>query len=190
MGRPKLMTWADSQVNATQALDKLIKECKNNMGYFGEYTDEDLVVKPLPVTVDEGAPPRNIYLVSMKAQYKISKAGNDMVNYTATVLEPEEFEGRKVFGRFMFDPTPFKNGAGSQAAMTASHLRHIGGEEWANTLEGDLVDDIIPAIITFMDELEVGIQVRQKENEFEGKKTVNTEVKAFFPASSYGQEED
>ena len=100
------------------------------LGYFEAHGADaaNLEFKALPVLVADGAPPRAIYLCTIKATQDLSKAsGNDMVTMVLTVDEPEEFAGRRVFDHFL-----------PQFSRTRHHLMRIMGKEWVNSLSGSL----------------------------------------------------
>ncbi len=156
------------------------------MGYFDGADETTLEGKPLPVLVDEGAPPRNIYLCTLETRQAVSSAGNDMVKVTSVVVEPEEFEGRRVFDQFLFIKDKWKSG-GSHFDKTFHILKQIMGEEWVAGLDGDLVTEIIPTIVSALDDLQVGVQVGQREEEYQGKKKVKNSVREYHDAGQYGE---
>lgn len=155
------------------------------MPYFDDADESNLEFKPVPVTVDEGAPIKNIYEVVASAKYSLSRAGNDMVNVTFIVQEPEEFAGRRIFDRLMFGSTKFKNGNACHNDITFSRLKGVFGEEWVRTLDGDLVGEIIPAIVAKLDDMCMAVKVAQKTEEYEGEETTKNVVRAYHGLDAY-----
>ena len=158
------------------------------MGFFSNVEEYSGEFAPLPVMAEEGAPPRNIYKMEVTAKYQRSKAGNDMVSLDMEVLEPEEFEGRHVFDHFLFSDEKFKNG-GSHLGKTLHNLKRIFSEEFVAELDGDVANDIIPSIVGAMNGLVLGVQVGQREEEYQGKKTTRNSVRDYYAADEFGVEE-
>ena len=159
------------------------------MGFFEGADETTLDPKPLPVLVDEGAPPRNIYLCILQVKQAVSSTGNDMVKVLGVVVEPEEFADKFIFDNFLFTKDRWKSG-GSHFDKTFHNLKRIMGEEWVEKLDGDLVTDIIPTIVSALDDLQVGIKVGQREEEYQGKKQVKNSVRDYYGAEEYGEDGD
>ena len=161
------------------------------MGYFSDHgADEaNLEFKLLPVITDEGAPSKNIYLVKASAKYALSKALNDMVNITFEVVAPEEFAGQRVFDRLMFSTKKFEKGnsKGCPLDITLSRLNHAFMDEGAfvDSLEGDLVSEIIPAIVAKLEDYEMCVKVSQKKEEYDGVEQVKNRITQYYPLDAY-----
>ena len=159
------------------------------MGYFSDNGADvsNLEFKVLPVLVDEGAPPKNIYLVKATAKYALSRALNDMVNVTFEVISPVEFAGQRVFDRLMFSTKKFEKGNsnGCPLDITLSRLNHVFGEEWVGTLTGDLVDEVIPSIVSQFEDMEMCVKVNQKDEEFEGTTTLKNRITQYYAVDAY-----
>ena len=155
------------------------------MGYFEAHgADEaNLEFKALPVRVADGAPPRAIYLCTIKATQAVSKAGNHMVSMVLKVEEPEEFAGQRVFDYFLF--TRKRSRGESRFDKTIHHLTQIMGQEWVRELDGDLVKNIIPTIVSAIDGLPVGVQVGQREEEYLGETRTKNPVRNYFDQDVY-----
>ncbi len=156
------------------------------MPFFDGADESNLEFKPLPVRADEGAPEKGIYLVEATAEYKQSRNGNHMVNVTFTVEEPEEFAGRKVFDRLMFSREKFKTGNGCALDITFSKLKHAFGEDWVMSLDGDLLDDVIPAIEAKLDAVQLAVKLSQRTSKTEdGEDKTENVVRTYLPVSDY-----
>jgi len=160
------------------------------LGYFeaAGVDSSDLEFKLLPVLTDEGAPPKGIYLVKASARYQVSKALNDMVTLTFEVLAPEEFAGQSITDRLMFSPKKFEKGNsnGSPLAMTMDRLERVFGSDWTRALpQGDLVDVLIPAIVAQFTDHDMCVKVLQREEEYEGTKTMKNRITQYYPIDAY-----
>jgi len=150
------------------------------VGYFADHgADEtNLIFKPLPVHVADGAPPQAIYLCTIKATQAVSKAGNDMVTVVLTVDEPEEFEYQQVSEWFLF----FRK---SLCGKTFHKLAQIMGEEWVDELGGNLVNDIIPTIVSGIDGMQVAVKLGQKKEKYLGETRTKNLVREYFDQTVY-----
>lgn len=161
------------------------------MGYFEDNgaSEENLIVKPLPVLPDEGAPPNAIYLVKATAQYALSQALNDMVNLTFEVIEPDEFAGQRIQDRLMFGTKKFEKGNRNACSLdiTLSRINHalMDDGEFVATLDGDLVSEVIPAIVARFEDHEMCIRVNQKKEEYDGQERVKNNVTQYYPVDAY-----
>lgn len=156
------------------------------MPFFDGADESNLEFKPLPVRADNGAPEKAIYLVESVAKYKQSQAGNPMVNVTFTVEEPEEFAGRKIFDRLMFSREKFKSGNGCALDITFSKLKGAFGEDWVMTLDGDLIEDIIPAIEEKLTDTQLAVKVGQRTGQDEdGNDRLENVIRKYLPVSDY-----
>ena len=135
---------------------------------------------PLPVRAKEGAPPRNIYLCSVKAEQAVSKAENDMIKMTLTVVEPEEFAGETVWDYFNFH----KRGDYG-LTRTRRQLTQFMGQEWVDELEGDLVTDIIPTVVAGIDGMQVAAELGQEEYEYQGEARTKNTILNYFDQDVY-----
>ena len=57
-------------------------------------------------------------------------------------------------------------------------------------LEGDLIDEIIPAIVAKLDGLVMAVRINQKETEYEGEKRIQNNITAYHTMDAFGDDED
>lgn len=126
-------------------------------------------------------------MVKASAKYAVSKALNDMVNITFEVLLPEEFAGQRVFDRLMFSTDKFTKGNsnGCPLDITLARLKHVFDEDWVARLDGDLVDEVIPAIVANFEDFALCVKVLQREEEYEGTKTIKNRITQYYPVDAY-----
>ncbi len=166
------------------------------MGVFDNADPENMEYKPLPVTIEKGAPANNIYLVEAKAGYKVSKGGADMMAVVFNVIEPEEFVGRSVKDYLLFSPIKYKNTNFSALDSSLAKLQGLFGTKDENpafydALDGDIAEDVIPALVAKMDGLVMAIKINQKESEYQGEKRIqNNIVGTYRTMDKYGEEDD
>ena len=152
--------------------------------FFDDVPEDTGVFPPLPITAEEGAPPNAKYLMRLDTKSAVSKAGNAMVNITQTVVEPEEWAGRKVFDHMLFSKEKFKNG-GSHAGRSLHTLRQLFSEDIVSQLEGTEVE-VVTAVSHLLDGLTVTVRLGQREEEYQGRKTTKNSIREYLPTGAYG----
>jgi len=152
--------------------------------FFDDVPEDTGVFPPLPITAEEGAPPNAKYLMRLDTKSAVSKAGNAMVNITQTVVEPEEWAGRKVFDHMLFSKEKFKNG-GSHAGRALHTIRQLFPEDVVVQLEGT-ESEVVSTVAQLLDGLTVAVRLGQREEEYQGKKTTKNSVREYLPGDVYG----
>ena len=77
------------------------------------------------------------------------------------------------------------NSNGCPLDITLARLKHVFDEDWVASLDGDLVDEVIPAIVGHFDDFELCIKVLQREEEYEGAKTMKNRITQYYPVDAY-----